>query len=107
EALRAEQTLLLQGRSPAPPDVQQALSLLEGELPASRPRMLAALIEPKPGSAWQPAIEGYMGRDRFAIIVEPDREEEAIKVIKRRFARRSPKIVQGSKAMEDTQGVSL
>lgn len=107
EALRAEQTLLLQGRSPAPPDVQQALSLLESELPASRPRMLAALIEPRPGSTWQPAIEGYMGRDRFAIIVEPDHEEDAIKVIKRRFARRSPKIVQGSKAMEDTQGTSL
>ena len=107
EALRAEQVLLLQGRSPAPPDVQQALSLLEGELPASRPRMLAALIEPKPGSAWQQAIEGYMSRDRFAIIVEPELEEDAIKLIKRRFVRRSPKIVQGSKAMEDTQATSL
>lgn len=106
-ALRAEQTLLLQGRSPAPADVQQALSLLEDELPASRPRMLAALIEPKAGSPWQAALEGYMGRDRFALIVETDFEEAALKLIRRRFARRSPKIVQGSKALKDTQGLSL
>ena len=107
ESLRAEQKLLLQGRSPAPPDVQQALTLLENELPAARARMLAALIEPRPGSVWQPAIEGYMGRDRFAIIVDTDFEEEAIKLIKRHFARRSPKIVQGSKAIDDTRDASL
>lgn len=107
ESLRAEQKLLLQGRSPAPPDVQQALTLLESELPVARARMLAALIEPKPGSTWQPAIEGYMGRDRFAIIVEPEYEEDAIRLIKRHFARRSPKIVQGSKAIEDTRDASL
>ncbi len=106
-ALRAEQALLLQGRSPAPVDVQQALTLLEAELPASRPRMLAALVEPRTGSPWQAAIEGYMGRDRFALIVEPDFEEEAMRLIKRHFARRSPKIVQGAKAVEDTRGMAL
>lgn len=106
-ALRAEQALLLEGRSPAPGDVQQALSLLEAELPASRPRMLAALVEPRPRSAWQAAIEGYMGRDRFALIVEPDFEEDAIRLVKRHFARRSPKIVQGAKAVEDTRGMAL
>ena len=106
-ALRAEQALLLQGRSPAPSDVQQGLSLLESELPASRPRMLAALIEPKPGSGWQAAIEGYMGRDRFALIVEPDFEEDAVRLLRRHFARRSPKIVQGTKAVEDTRGMAV
>ena len=106
-ALRAEQALLLQGRSPAPSDVQQGLSLLESELPASRPRMLAALIEPKPGSGWQAAIEGYMGRDRFALIVEPDFEEDAVRLLRRHFARRSPKIVQGTKAVDDTRGMAV
>ena len=107
EALRAEHQLLLSGRSPAPADVQQALTVLDDELPQARAKMLAALIEPKPGSAWQAAIEGYMGRDRFAIIVEPEHEEDAIRLIKRHFARRSPKIVQGSKAMADTRDASL
>ncbi len=106
-ALRAEQALLMQGRSPAPGDVQQALSLLESELPASRPRMLAALIEPRPSSGWQAAIEGYMGRDRFALIVEPDFEEDAVRLLRRHFARRSPKIVQGAKAVEDTRGMAV
>jgi len=105
--LRAEQALLLQGRSPAPVDVQQALSLLEAELPASRPHMLASLVSPRPGSEWQAAIEGYMGRDRFALIVEPDFEEEAIRLVRRHFARRSPKIVQGAKALEDTRGSTV
>ncbi|MDY0748966.1 SbcC/MukB-like Walker B domain-containing protein [Paucibacter sp. R3-3] len=106
-ALRAEQALLLQGRSPAPRDVQDALSLLERDLPTSRPRMLAALVEPKPASPWQAAIEGYMGRDRFALIVEPDFEEAAVRLLRREFARRSPKIVQGAKAVEDTRGMAV
>jgi energy-coupling factor transporter ATP-binding protein EcfA2 len=107
ESLRAEHKLLLSGRSPAPTDIQQALTLLDDELPKARAKMLAALIEPKPGGTWQAAIEGYMGRDRFAIIVEPEHEEDAIKLIKRHFARRSPKIVQGSKAIDDTRDASL
>jgi len=106
-ALRAEQTLLLQGRTPAPDDVQRALRLLEAELPDSRPRLLAALIEPRSGSAWQAAVEGYMGRDRFALIVEQDFEEDAIRLVKRHFARRSPKVVQGAKALEDTRGIAV
>ena len=106
-ALRAEQTLLLRGQPPTPPDVAQAMSLLEDELPTCRPRILAALIEPKVGTPWQAAIEGYMGRDRFAIIVEPSHEEDAIKLIKRRFKQRSPKIVQGSRALENTRDVTL
>lgn len=103
-ALQSEQALLQAGRSPAPADVQAALNLLETELPRSRPRLLAALVEPKRGSPWQAAIEGYMGRDRFALIVEPEAEEAAIKLIKRRFAQRSPKLVQGSRALDDTKG---
>jgi len=103
-ALRAEQALLLRGRTPAPGDVQQALSLLETELPASRPHLLASLVEPRADSGWQAAIEGYMGRDRFALIVEPEFEEDAIRLLRQHFARRSPKVVQGTKALEDTRG---
>ncbi len=107
EALRAEQAQLLEGRTPAPDDVRRAQQLLEEALPKSRPRLLAALVEPRPGSAWQAAIEGYMGRDRFALIVEPELEEDSIRLVKRHFPRRSPKVVQGAKAVEDTRDMAL
>lgn len=106
-ALDAELRLLQSGRSPAPDDVHAAVLMLEKDLPQSRPKMLAALVEPKHNSTWQQAIEGYMARDRFSIIVEPDFEAQAIRLVKRRFPRRSPKVVQGSKAVDDTRSMSL
>ncbi|MBT2304545.1 ArsR family transcriptional regulator [Variovorax paradoxus] len=106
-ALDAELVLLQAGRSPAPEDVNTALTLLEKELPQARPRILASLVEPKKGSTWQKAIEGYMGRDRFSIIVEPEHEAQSVRLVKRRFPKRSPKVVQGSKAVEDTRQMTL
>jgi Putative exonuclease SbcCD, C subunit len=100
----AELRLLQAGRSPASHDVRVALELLERELPEARPNVLAQLVEPKPDTNWQNAIEGYMGGDRFALIVEAGFEAACTRIVKRRFAQRSPKVVQGSKAMEDTRG---
>jgi energy-coupling factor transporter ATP-binding protein EcfA2 len=100
----AELRNLQAGRSPAPDAVRVALELLERELPQARPNILSQLVEPKPGSSWQHAIEGYMGGDRFALIVEAGFEAACTRLVKRRFAQRSPKVVQGSKALEDTRG---
>ena len=100
----AELRHLQAGRSPAPDAVRVALDLLERELPQARPHILAQLVEPKPGTTWQNAIEGYMGGDRFALIVEAGFEAACTRLVKRRFAQRSPKVVQGSKAMDDTRG---
>jgi hypothetical protein len=105
--LSAELKQLQAGRPPAPVEVQEALALLERESPLSQPRMLAELIEPRPGSKWQNAIEGYMGRDRFSIVVEPGLEAECIRLVHERFPARSAKVVEGSRAVEDTQGMSL
>lgn len=33
--------------------------------------------------AWQGAIEAFLGRNRFAIVVEPDREREAVRLMRR------------------------
>ena len=103
----AELRNLQAGRSPAPDAVRVALELLERELPQARPNILSQLVEPKPGTTWQNAIEGYMGGDRFALIVEAGFEAACTRLVKRRFAQRSPKVVQGSKAVEDTRGRAL
>ena len=103
----AELRNLQAGRSPAPDAVRVALELLERELPQSHPHVLSQLVEPKPGTSWQNAIEGYMGGDRFALIVEAGFEAACTRLVKRKFAQRSPKVVQGSKALEDTRGRTL
>jgi energy-coupling factor transporter ATP-binding protein EcfA2 len=99
----AELRRLQSGRAIGPPEAHVALELIERELPQARPHLLAQLVEPKAGTGWQNAIEGYMAGDRFAIIVEAGTEAQCARLIKRRFPARSPKVVQGSKAMEDTE----
>lgn len=99
-----ELDFLQRGRSSDNIDVHQAIALLEQKIPDCRPYVLSQLIEPRePGSDWQRAIEGYMGNDRFAIIVDAGYEAQCAKLVKHRFPRRSPKVVQGSKAIEDSR----
>lgn len=105
--LRTELRFLQSGKSPAPSEVHEAVSLLERELPGAEPRVLAELVEPKPGSRWQNAMEGYIGRNRFNIVVAPGFEAEAIRLVRKHFQDRAVQVVQGSKAIEDTQGMGL
>lgn len=103
----AELRLLQAGRSLGPVEAHRAVELIEQELPEARPHLLAQLVEPRPGSRWQNAIEGYMGGDRFAIIVEAGMEARCARLVKQLYPARSPKVVQGRKAMEDTEGRQL
>lgn len=103
----AELRQLQAGRSVAPRENHETVALIERELPQARPHLLAQLVEPRSGSPWQNAIEGYMGGDRFAIIVEAGYEARCARLVKQRFPVRSPKVVQGRKAMEDTEGRQL
>lgn len=104
EQLDAELRLLQSGRSMGPREAHDAVALIERELPQARPNLLAQLVEPRPGTQWQNAIEGYMGGDRFAIIVEAGMEARCARLVKHRWPVRSPKVVQGRKALEDTEG---
>lgn len=103
----AELRLLQSGRSLGPGEAHDAVALIERELPQAHPHLLAQLVEPRPGTRWQNAIEGYMGGDRFAIIVEAGLEARCARLVKQRYPVRSPKVVQGRKAMEDTEGRQL
>ena len=100
----AELRLLQAGRAIGPREAHEAVALIERELPEARPHLLAQLVEPREGTQWQNAIEGYMGGDRFAIIVEAGLEARCARLVKRHYPVRSPKVVQGRKAMEDTEG---
>lgn len=103
----AELRRLQGGRPLGPADAHRAVDLIEQELPEAHPHLLAQLVEPRPGMDWQNAIEGYMGNDRFAVIVEAGWEARCARLVKRQFPVRSPKVVQGRKAMEDTEGRQL
>jgi energy-coupling factor transporter ATP-binding protein EcfA2 len=107
EQCAAELRGLQDGRSPGPKDARDAVALIERELPSARPHLLAQLVEPRPETTWQNAIEGYMGGDRFAVIVEAGMEARCARLVKRRYPVRSPKVVQGRKAMDDTEGRRL
>jgi len=95
------------GRVSYPQEVVLGLELLERELPASKPRVLCDLIEPV-DPKWQPAIETLMGGARFWLVVEPDYEEQAIRLFKRTLGRhgRSATIAQCNAALRDHKGAA-
>ena len=89
-----------------PAYVEQAVLAIKQQCPQARPAVLCDFIEiidPK----WQMAIEGYIGGNRFGILVEPEYEAEAIRIVRNMKGRRNnAKVIQGSKAMRDAGRVS-
>jgi chromosome segregation ATPase len=78
-----------------PDDVAEALKALHQQCPKADARVLCDYVEvndPK----WQMAIEGYLGGARFSILVDPNHEAEAIRIVRsllgrhRRKARVNP-----------------
>ena len=89
-----------------PPHVDAAIKAINHKCPQARPAVLCDFInitDPQ----WQMAIEGYIGGTRFAILVEPDFEAEAIRIVRNLPGRRNgSKIIQGSKAQRDAARLS-
>lgn len=97
--LAQEIETLAQGRQVAHPDgVRRAVALIRENLPQAHPRVLCDLVEVRDDD-WQSAIEGYLGENRFVIIVEPDFEAKATGLVKGFKA----KVVQGRKAQRDLE----
>jgi Putative exonuclease SbcCD, C subunit/P-loop containing region of AAA domain len=64
-----------------PPAVEGFLQVLQGQLPECKPRVLCDVVEvSKP--EWQPAIEGYLGRDRFTILYDRSYETQVVALAK-------------------------
>ncbi len=84
ELLRANQTRIASlgsGKIHLPDEVEDLLAAIRRELPGADPSILADHVEPR-STTWQPAIEGYLGRDRYAILVRPEFESRAIGLLK-------------------------
>lgn len=84
-----------------PHHVEAAIAAINLHCPEAKPCVLCDFIEvtdPK----WQMAIEGYIGGGRFGIIVEPDYEADAIKIVRQmKGGRSSARVIQGAKAQRD------
>jgi len=87
--------------------VRLALEFIKRECPKADPRVLCDYIEVK-DERWQNAIEGYIGGARFSIIVEPEFEAEAMRIVRGMPGRDNrARVIQGSKASKDYQRLQL
>ena len=90
-----------------PPHVQAAIAAIKQQCPQAKPAVLCDYVEVS-DPAWQMAIEGYIGGARFSILVEPDYEAQAIRIVKSiKGKRNTAKIIQGSKAQRDATKLSF
>jgi len=96
-----------------PKYVEIALLAINQKCPQARPSVLCDFINIT-DEHWQMAIEGYIGGNRFAVIVEPEFEAEAIRIVrnlsssagKRGGRKNQTKIIQGYKAQRDASRLS-
>lgn len=90
-----------------PAFVESALKAINQQCPQARPAVLCDFInisDPK----WQMAIEGYIGGSRFCILVDPDFEAQATRIVRSIPGRRnSAKVIQGWKAQRDASKLSV
>ncbi len=90
-----------------PPHVESAIAAIRQNCPPAKPSVLCDYIEIV-DPAWQMAIEGYLGGARFSILVEPEYEAQAIRIVRAMKGKRnSAKIIQGAKAQRDATKISL
>lgn len=84
-----------------PPYVEQAINAINEQCPQAKPCVLCDFIEITEPQ-WQMAIEGYLGGNRFSIIVEPEYEAQAIRIIRGIKGRRNnARVIQGAKVQRD------
>lgn len=98
----SEIQLLHQRQAVYPNYVRQALELLQRQLPQADARVLCDYVEVT-DSAWQSAIEGYIGGARFGIIVEESCEAEAVKLLRQMAGGSKARVIQGHKARRDAE----
>ncbi|KZY63907.1 hypothetical protein A3737_18065, partial [Oleiphilus sp. HI0065] len=90
-----------------PPHVSVAIDAIRQQCPEAKPAVLCDFIEVT-DPIWQMAIEGYMGGSRFSILVEPEYEAQAIRIVRSLKGRRnSARVIQGGKARSDAQRSSI
>jgi hypothetical protein len=91
-----------------PADVTFALAAIQKACPQADARVLCDYVEVV-DPEWQMAIEGYIGGARFSILVAPEYEAEAIRIVRSLAAsqRNRARVIQGQKAQRDAERLSL
>lgn len=102
---KQKEVALLQARKIAyPPYVEAALQAIRQALPEADPCVLCDHVDVLDAN-WQMAIEGYLGGVRFSILVEPEYEAEAMRVVRAMpgARRNKARVIQGEKARRDAE----
>ena len=90
-----------------PQAVEQALAAIREQCPQAEPQVLCDFVEVL-DERWQMAVEGYLGGARFSIIVEPEFEAEAIRIVRGMAGRNNrARVIQGDKARRDAERMEL
>lgn len=90
-----------------PAYVERALAAIRAQCPQADARALCDHIEVT-DARWQSAIEGYLGGARFALIVDPEYEAQAIRIVRALAGKDNrARVIQGAKALRDAARVSL
>lgn len=90
-----------------PHNVEAAIAAIQTQCPHAKPAVLCDFVEVS-DPEWQMAIEGYIGGARFSIIVEPEYEAEAIRIVRSmKGGRNNARVIQGHKVQRDASRMSL
>ncbi|MFT6750648.1 MAG: hypothetical protein ACI9VI_001514 [Candidatus Azotimanducaceae bacterium] len=90
-----------------PPHVEAAIDAIHRARPEAKPCVLCDFVEVT-DPEWQMAIEGYLGFARFSIIVEPEYEAEAIRIVRlMKGGRNNARIIQGAKVQKDAAKIHV
>ncbi|AZZ95185.1 hypothetical protein EUZ85_01575 [Hahella sp. KA22] len=89
-----------------PYHVKTALEAIRRECPEADPRVLCDYVEIK-DPKWQNAIEGYVGGGRFSILVEPEYEARATRILRSLKGGGQARVIQGEKARRDCERMNL
>ncbi len=90
-----------------PHHVEAAIAAIHSQCRHAKPAVLCDFVEVS-DPEWQMAIEGYIGGARFSIIVEPEYEAEAIRIVRgMKGGRNSARVIQGHKVQRDAARMSL
>jgi energy-coupling factor transporter ATP-binding protein EcfA2/uncharacterized coiled-coil DUF342 family protein len=84
-----------------PSYVERALAAIRAQCPQADARVLCDYVDVT-DERWQSAIEGFMGGARFNVIVDPDYEAQAIRIVRNLPGRDNrARVIQGGKALRD------
>ncbi|HEX7116076.1 MAG TPA: SbcC/MukB-like Walker B domain-containing protein [Steroidobacter sp.] len=90
-----------------PLHVERALAAIRKQCPQADARVLCDHVEVS-DPRWQMAIEGYLGGARFSILVAPEHEAEAIRIVRALPGRdNSASVIQAQKALREAPLVKL